>query len=63
MCVCVCCVWHVDQCLFPTSCMYVEPSGCGLEVFVSCGWDWLAAIQSDAQIFGVLPVGLLGLRE
>lgn len=34
-----------------------------LEVFAGGGCDWLAAVHSDTQVFGVVLVGLLGLRQ
>lgn len=30
---------------------------------MSSGCDWLTAVHSDAQVFGAVLVGLLGLRD
>ena len=64
----VCVVWCVNLCVcvFTFGCISVEPSDNDseyLRCFVDRGYDWLTAVQSDAQVFGVLLVGLLGLRE
>lgn len=65
--VCVRVVWCVYLCVrVQSGCISVEPSGNGseyLRCFVGSGCDWLTAIQSDAQVFRLLLVGLLGLRK
>lgn len=62
----VCLLSSVCIYVYLTGCISVEPSGNGseyLRCFVDRGCDWLSAVQSDAQVFGVILVGLLGLRE
>lgn len=60
-CVCVCVSMSTQ-----VGCVSVEQSGSDgeyLRCFVDGCCDQLTAVQSDAQVFGILLVGLLGLRE
>lgn len=67
--VCTCVVFGARVCVSMSrqvGCISVELSDNGtkyLRCFVGGCCDRLTAVQSDAQVFGIILVGLLGLRK
>lgn len=53
------CVFGMLKCVYISGCILVKPIGSGSEE-LRC---WVGQFQSDTQVFGVILVGLLGLRN